>query len=89
LPDRDVPVLSWIEPDNPALPTFDDASVTDPDPELELEPVLTVKDPPSAEAVVAPAWMTTLPPAALEPWPTVILIEPPDPPVAVPDSSAM
>jgi len=87
LPDDGTPELSVMEPDTPHDTTFADATTIEPDPALVLAPLHNRTDPPVTAAVVVmpPADTKISPPAALEPDPTSTLMEPPRPPVAVPD----
>lgn len=89
LPALDVPLLRVRDPVTPLDTTFAELMVTTPEPELTLEPLAISTAPPSAPPinVDTPADMTTLLPATLFPAPTITLIEPPLPPVALPDWS--
>ncbi len=63
LPDADVPVLSDIIPDTPAEPTSAVDTVTDPEPELTLDPLLIVAAPPTPVPVACPLLSAKKPPA--------------------------
>ena len=86
-PDVDVPLLKVRDPVTPLDTTFAELMVIAPEPELTLEPLVISRAPPSAPPinVDTPAVKTTLPPAALLLGPTITLIEPPLPPVELPD----
>ena len=93
LPALDVPVLRSTDPVTPRDRASADASITEPDPELRLDPDRMSTGPPAKVAPsVTPADRTSEPPLnALEdvPEPTVMLMEPPLPPLATPDCRAM
>jgi len=87
LPSNAVPLLNSNDPDVPAEPALDVATVMEPVVALLLPPAKMDTDPPVCEvAVVAPADNTRTPPLPLLPVPTATLIAPPLPLVANPDT---
>jgi len=83
-PDTDKPVLICSEPDTPLEPTSDDDTCRDPEPLLVLDPDDTVIDPPTVTTRDWPDDSTMLPLTPESLLPTVRLILPDVPPVAVP-----
>lgn len=85
MPLKEVPELSTIEPEFPAVPTFAVVNTTCPLPELALDPLTMLTVPPRAADPVEPPTRTTLPPAPLTVEPTSKLKDPPRPDVALPE----
>lgn len=84
LPDDELPVVKEMAPEAPADVTSALPSTRLPEPELTLEPLVTITDPPTAFPNTLPADATNAPPAP-SPAPTTTDIPPERPPVATPD----
>jgi len=81
----DLPVPIRTAPDTPADKASAVCMVTVPDPALELDPDVTVTDPPIPAPDARPLESTRLPGLPLLPEPTTTLMLPLRPPVADPD----
>jgi hypothetical protein len=84
LPDTEAPLPSSREPETPRDETFADWMCIEPEPELVLDPLCTMTEPPMVDTREVPADKMMDPPCPELLLPTATLTEPLRPPVASP-----